>query len=222
MTTARAPTTGNITRVLIVDDHPTVREGLGYRISHQPDMAVCGESADLDDALLKIADLQPDVVIVDIALKDSDGLDLIKEVRPQHRDIHMLVHSMYDESIYADRCLHAGAMGYVNKESDPDEVICAIRHVMAGQVHLSPAMTRKILARTCNGPEVRTQPVDTLTDRQLEIFCLIAKGRSASQIASSLSISVHTVERHVANLYRKIDARGRADATGWAIRHGLG
>ena len=217
MTTARSSVAGNTIRILIVDDHPTVREGLSYRISSQPDMTVCGDAADLDQALRRIDELQPDVVIVDISLKDSDGLDLIKEIKSRHTQVRMLVHSMYDETIYADRCLHAGAMGYVNKESDPDEVIRAIRDVVDGQVHVSPAMTRRIIGRQLTNHQPQTDPVDTLTDRQLEIFRLIAKGRSVSQIADCLSISVNTVETHRENIKRKLGVRSVAELNRQAV-----
>ena len=217
MNTARRSVTDRMVRVLIVDDHPTVREGLSYRISSQPDMTVCGDAADLDQALRRFDELQPDVVIVDISLKDSDGLDLIKEIKSRHTQVRMLVHSMYDETIYADRCLHAGAMGYVNKESDPDEVIRAIRDVVDGQVHVSPAMTRRIIGRRLTNHQPQTDPVDTLTDRQLEIFRLIAKGRSVSQIADCLSISVNTVETHRENIKRKLGVRSVAELNRQAV-----
>lgn len=204
-------------RVMIVDDHPTVREGLAFRVGAQPDMMVCGEASDVGEALQKVRDFNPDVMIVDIALKNSDGLELIKCIRSQHSGIRTVVHSMYDENIYADRCLRAGAMGYVNKEDDPNEVISAIRDVLAGYVHLSAAMTRQVLGRSVHGRESECDPVKTLTDRQLEVFRLIGKGRTASQIAADLYISVHTVETHRENIKRKLNAHTVSELTRHAV-----
>lgn len=204
--TPAATFTGKTMRILIVDDHPTVCEGLGHRINSQADMSVCGQAPDVGEALKKITELHPDVVIVDIALKSSDGLELIKAIKARFKCIRPLVHSMYEETVYADRCLHAGAMGYVNKESDPNDVIEAIRTVYSGRVYLSPAMSSLVLGRTVHGQSAESNPVDSLTDRQLEVFRLIGAGRSANQIANQLHISVHTVETHRDNIKRKLGA----------------
>ncbi len=204
-------------RVVIVDDHPALCEGLGHRISAQGDLEVCGHAADVDEALAKIRQVQPDVAIVDIALKDSDGLELIKALKSLHKQVRALVHSMYEESLYADRCLHAGAMGYVNKEADPDEVIKAIREILAGRVYLSPTMTSTILGRTVSGVEPQSDPIDTLTDRQLEIFRLIGEGLTAHQIADRLHISVHTVETHRENIKRKLNIDTASELTRRAV-----
>ncbi|MEZ6097817.1 MAG: response regulator transcription factor [Pirellulaceae bacterium] len=204
-------------RILIVDDHPALCEGLGHRISAQGDLSVCGQAADVDEALTLIRELHPDVVIVDIALKNSDGLELIKAVKSRHQRVRTLVHSMYDESLYADRCLHAGAMGYVNKEANPDDVIKAIREILAGRVYLSPSMTSTILSRTVSGEEPQADPIDTLTDRQLEVFRLLGDGQSAQQIAKRLHISVHTVETHRENIKRKLNVDTVAELTHRAV-----
>ncbi len=206
-----------LARIMIVDDHPTVCEGLAYCISAQPDMKVCGQAANVKDALKQIAQAKPDVVIVDIALKDSDGLELIKTIKARHKGVRSLVHSMYDESVYADRCLHAGALGYVNKEANPNEVIEAIRKVLAGRVHLSSAMTSKVLGRAVVGRESEIDPIEGLTDRQLEIFRLIGAGKTAAQIAEQLHISVHTVETHRDNIKRKLNVRTIPELTRAAV-----
>jgi DNA-binding NarL/FixJ family response regulator len=161
--------------------------------------------------------VQPDVVIVDIALKTSDGLELIKAIKAHHKRVRALVHSMYEESLYADRCLRAGAMGYVNKEANPDEVIKAVREILAGRVYLSPAMTSTILGRTVGGVEPQSDPIETLTDRQLEVFRLIGGGQSAQQIAKRLHISVHTVETHRANIKRKLNIDTVSELTRRAV-----
>lgn len=204
-------------RVMIVDDHPSLCEGLGHRISAQPDLSVCGQAADVDEALKKIRETNPAVVIVDIALKNSDGLELIKALNERHAAVRALVHSMYEDSLYADRCLHAGAMGYVNKEAHPDEVIRAIREILAGRVYLSAAMTSEVLGRTVNGGRPQADPIETLTDRQLEVFRLIGDGLTAGQIASRLHISIHTVETHRENIKRKLNVDNVSDLTRRAV-----
>lgn len=201
----RLGATQQTARIMIVDDHPSLCEGLGHRISAQPDLSVCGTAADVDEALKLIRELNPDLVIVDIALKNSDGLELIQALNSRDRRIPTLAHSMYDESLYADRCLHAGAMGYVNKASNPSEVVKAIREILAGRVYLSPEMTSTVLGRTVRGAAPASDPVDTLTDRQLTVFRLIGEGHSAHEIASRLHISVHTVDTHRENIKRKLN-----------------
>jgi DNA-binding NarL/FixJ family response regulator len=201
-----AATASKAARILIVDDHPALCEGLGHRIAAQPDMSVCGQAADVDEALAKVRELQPDVVIVDIALKSSDGLELVTALKSHYKHIRSLVHSMYEESLYADRCLRAGAMGYVNKGANPEEVVKAIRDVLAGRVYLSPTMTSKFLGRAVSGNEPQLDPVATLTNRQLEVFRLIGEGKTTAQLAEQMHISVHTVETHRENIKRKLGA----------------
>lgn len=206
-----------IFQILIVDDHPALCEGLGHRISAQPDLSVCGQAADVKEALQEIRRSNPDLVIVDIALKNSDGLELLKTIKSQYRHVRTLVHSMYEESLFADRCLHAGARGYVNKEADPDEVIHAIREILAGDVYLSPEMTRKVLSRTAGVGEAQSDPVETLTDRQLEVFRLIGEGLSSQKIARRLHISIHTVETHRENIKNKLDVGSAAELARRAV-----
>ena len=200
-------------RIMIVDDHPALCEGLGHRISVQPDLSVCGHAADVDEALKMICEMNPHVVIIDIALKNSDGLELIKALKTRHKHVRGLVHSMYEESLYADRCLHAGAMGYVNKEAHPDEVIKAIREILAGRVYLSPALTSEILGRTVSGTAPKCDPIETLTDRQWEVFRLIGEGFTVQKIATRLGISVHTVETHRENIKRKLNVDTASELT---------
>jgi len=205
--------TGKVARIMIVDDHPALCEGLDHRISSQEDMTVCGQAADVDEALQKIRLLNPDVAIVDIALKSSDGLELVKLLKSTQKHVRTLVHSMFEEVLYADRCLHAGAMGYVNKGAHPDDVIQAIREILAGRVYLSPKMTSEVLGRTVTGAAPHADPVDSLTDRQLEIFRLVGNGLSVSEIAERLHISVHTVETHRENIKRKLNVTSVSELT---------
>lgn len=191
-------------RIMIVDDHPTVREGLSHRINAQPDMMVCGTAADVQDALREVNNCNPNLIIIDISLKTGDGIDLVKAIAARYPKIRLLVHSMYDEGFYADRCLRAGAQGYVNKESDPNDVVRAIREILVGKIYLSEAMTAQVLGQTFRGQDSVSDAVTLLTDRQLEIFRLIGEGEGVREIAQRLKISVHTVETHRENIKRKL------------------
>lgn len=204
-------------RIMVVDDHPALCEGLGHRIESQADMTICGQAADVNEALQKIPELDPDVVIVDIALKNSNGMELIKAIQSRFKRVRTLVHSMYQEALYADRCLRAGAAGYVNKEAHPDEVIKALREILAGRIYLSSALTSEMLVRTARGTPPQTGVIGSLTDRQLEVFRLIAEGLSAQRIADRLHISVHTVETHRENIKRKLNV----DTIGELTRHAV-
>src|ERR1700687_1291230 len=164
-------------RILIVDDHPAVREALALRIGRQPDLEVCGEAADMSEALRLVADTQPDLVVIDISLKTGSGIDLIQRIKDRKDGGRMLVWSMHSESLYAERALRAGALGYINKDQATDKIVEAIRRVLEGKVYLSDAMTEKMLQRAVGGgEEVTRAPLDVLADRELEVFRLIGQG----------------------------------------------
>lgn len=214
------------TRVLIVDDHPAVREALALRIGRQPDLEVCGEAADVADALRLVADAQPDVAVVDITLKSGNGIDLIKRIRDRNDDVRILVWSMHSESLYAERALRAGALGYVNKDQATDRIVEAIRRVLTGKVWLSETMAERMLQRAVG----RTQevsahaPVDVLADRELEVFRLIGEGVKTANIAERLHLSVKTVETYRDRIRRKLDLSDGTKlaqyATQWVLENG--
>ena len=183
-------------RILIVDDHPIVRRGLRELIAHTPDLEVCGEAADIAEALQQVKSTRPDLVVVDVSLKSGSGIELIKQIKALDARIKMLVSSVYDESLYAERALRAGAMGYINKEEALDNIIGAIRQVLSGRVYLSGDMTNRMLFRSVNGEKGERSSIDTLSSRELEIFELIGRGCTTSQIASKLHRSVKTIEAH--------------------------
>jgi DNA-binding NarL/FixJ family response regulator len=194
-------------RVLIVDDHPAVREALALRIGRQPDLEVCGEAADMSEALRLIADTEPDVAVVDISLKTGNGLDLIKRIRDRNDHIRILVWSMHSESLYAERALRAGALGYVNKDQATDRIVEAVRRVREGKVWLSAAMTERMLQRAVGErrQEVARSPLDALADRELEVFRLIGEGVKTAEIAERLNLSVKTVETYRDRIRQKLD-----------------
>jgi DNA-binding NarL/FixJ family response regulator len=213
-------------RVLIVDDHPAVREALALRIGVQRDLEVCGEAADLDEALRLVAETEPDVAVVDISLKTGNGIDLIKRVKARHEHVRILVWSMHSEALYAERALHAGALGYVNKDQATDKIVEAIRQVLAGKVYLSQAMTERMLQRAVGGgrEEVTRSPLDVLADRELEIFRLIGQGVKTAEIAQRLHLSVKTVETYRDRMRRKLDLSDGTKlahyATQWVLENG--
>jgi DNA-binding NarL/FixJ family response regulator len=194
-------------RVLIVDDHPAVREALAIRIGRQRDLEVCGEAADLSEALRLVAETQPDVAVIDISLKTGNGIDLIKRIRDRNDHVRMLVWSMHSEALYAERALRAGALGYVNKDQATDRIIEAIRQVLTGKVYLSAAMAERLLQRAVGGApaEATRSPLNVLADRELEVFRLIGEGVKTAEIAERLHLSVKTVETYRDRIRRKLD-----------------
>src|SRR6516165_493776 len=213
-------------RVLIVDDHPAVREALALRIGRQPDLEVCGEAADMSDALRLIADARPDVAVVDISLKAGNGIDLIKRIKDRNDHIRMLVWSMHSESLYAERALRAGALGYINKDQATDRIVEAVRRVLAGKVWLSDAMAERMLQRAVGERrhEVTRSPLDALADRELEVFRLIGHGVKTAQIAERLHVSVKTVETYRDRIRQKLDLSDGTElahyATQWVLENG--
>ena len=198
-------------RVLVVDDHPVVRQGLRLLIDHESDLEVCAEAETVADALEAITKHKPDVAVVDLSLRGTSGLELIKDIRVRHADLPVLVLSMSDESVYAERVLRAGARGYLMKEAATDEVLTALRRVLDGGIYLSDAMASRLLAQLVRGvPADGGSPVDRLSDRELEVFGLIGRGLGTGEIARRLHLSPKTIETYRAHIKQKLNL---ADAT---------
>jgi DNA-binding NarL/FixJ family response regulator len=213
-------------RVLIVDDHPAVREALAIRISRLNDLEVCGEAANIDEALQLVESARPHVAIIDIVLKSGDGLELIKRIKARNDKVRMLVWSMYGEHLYAERALRAGAMGYITKEEATDKIIEAIRQVLAGRIYVSEPLREKLLARTV-GQHVEPpaeSPTNLLTDRELAVFRLIGRGATTGAIASQLGLSVHTIETYRERIKTKLGFKSGAELTResiqWVLENG--
>jgi len=199
-------------RIMIVDDHPVVRHGLRELLSHEPDLELCGEAESAEEALRLVGSLAPDVVIVDILLKGTNGIDLVKRLRALYPGCRMLVASMHDESFLAERALRAGAMGYVCKQEPVERMLEAIRNVMRGAVYLTPDMTVRIVqAATPRGRGDGASSIPRLSDRELEVFEAIGRGRSTRAIAESLNLSVKTVETHRENIKRKLSLKNSTE-----------
>lgn len=184
-------------RVLLVDDHPVLRKGLAQLINQDPRLAVCGEAEDAPQAIKAIETLLPDLVIMDISLKLGNGIELLKTVNPHFPDLPVLVLSMHDETLYAERSLRAGAMGYLMKDEAAEQVLFAIGRVLAGEIFLSNRMkSRMMLQFAGRNGKARSSTLDQLTDRELEVFRLIGAGHTTRQIADHLHLSMHTVQAY--------------------------
>ena len=204
-------------RILIVDDHPLVRAGFAQLIGDCPDLEVCGEAGDMAEALRQIEATRPDLAIIDLSLAGGSGLDLIERVHARNQRLLMLVASMHDETLYAERVLAAGARGYINKQEAQDRIILAIRQVLGGKVYLSPAMTERALnGMVDTGAEKRD--IDSLSNRELQVFELIGRGHSASRIAEQLNLSIKTIETHQAHVKKKLGLGSAHELTQRAIR----
>jgi DNA-binding NarL/FixJ family response regulator len=200
------------TRVLLVDDHPILRRGLAQLINQEADMAVCGEAEDAPKAFQAVSTLTPDIAVVDISLKGGNGIELIKNVKARFPDLPILVLSMHDESLYAERALRAGSLGYIMKEEAIEQVLVAIRKVLTGEIFLSDKMKAKLLQQLANGRgKTITSPIEHLTDRELEVFRLIGEGRSTRQIAAELHLSVRTVEAYREYIKGKLNLKNSTE-----------
>jgi DNA-binding NarL/FixJ family response regulator len=194
------------TRVLLVDDHPIVRQGLTQLINRQGDLEVCGEAEDAFAAEEAAAALKPDLAVVDISLKDKDGIDLIKILKARHPQLPILVFSMHEESTYAERALHAGASGYIMKQEGTENLVAAVRRILSGRIYLSEDMESRILqAAVRAGPAKPASLLERLSDRELQVFELTGQGLGTRQIAEKLFLSVKTVETYRAQIKRKMN-----------------
>lgn len=193
-------------KVLVVDDHPIIREGLADLINKEKDLTVCGWAEDIPQALEAIRKLQPDVVTVDISLKGTSGLDLIKHIKAQFPNLPVLTLSVHEESFYAERAIRAGAKGYITKQEATRKVIMAIRQVLDGRLYLSEEMKEKLLHVLVGdrSSEAGTSRVGSLTDRELEVFGLLGQGKGTRQIAERLFLSVKTVETYRSRIKEKL------------------
>ena len=213
-------------RILIIDDHPSVREALGLRIDRQPDLEVCGEAEDTPEALRLIEETKPDAAVVDISLKTGDGIDLIKRIKDRDPNVRTLVWSMHPESLYAERALRNGAMGYVNKDQATDTIVEAIRRVLAGKVYLSDAMAERMLHRAVGGEteDLTRSPMDVLTDRELEVFRMVGAGVKTAEIAEQMHLSIKTIETYRDRIRKKLDLKDGTQlahfATQWILNNG--
>ncbi|MBL9167035.1 MAG: response regulator transcription factor [Verrucomicrobiales bacterium] len=206
-------------RILILDDHPIMRQGLAQLLAHEPDLQVCGEANEAREALANIPKTLPDLLLADLSLPDRSGLELIKDLQLQFPELKVLVLSMHDESLYAERVLRAGGRGYVMKQEGGRKLLEAIRKVLDGHIYVSEKIAGKILEIFAGRrQQAATSPVELLTDRELEVFQLIGQGLSTQAIASRLSVSVKTVEVHRVNIKSKLQLATLPELVHQAVR----
>jgi DNA-binding NarL/FixJ family response regulator len=206
-------------RIFLVDDHPLVREGLTNLINEQNDLIVCGEAEDSAGAITGITKTRPDVVLVDISLKNESGLELVKNLESQFPLVALIVLSMHDEALYAERALRAGARGYVMKRESTKSVLASIRRVLEGGVYVSERVVNSMARRFSSSPKgVENSPVERLSDRELEIFRLLGQGRTTAQIAEDLHLSLKTVQAYCARAKEKFGVSSLGELLRAAIR----
>ncbi|MGA3180650.1 MAG: response regulator transcription factor [Verrucomicrobiota bacterium] len=206
-------------KVFIVDDHPLVREWLTNLIQQEADLTVCGESESAPEAFAAIGARRPDVAVVDISLKDSSGIELIKDLKESYPEVAVLVLSMHEESHYAQRALRAGARGYVMKRETTKEVIEAIRRIREGKIYLSGPLAEAMTAQFVEGKKLASQsPLEQLSDRELEVFDMLGRGLGTRQIAERLRISLKTVQAYCARMKEKLNLGSGTELLREAIR----
>ena len=222
---AATTTTGGKSTVLLVDDHPIIRQGLAMLINEEADLVVSGEAGDAAAALRAIESSRPDVAIVDIFLKEENGVDLVRTIHQRWPDLPVLVLSMHRESLHGERVLRAGARGYIMKQEATENIIRAIRKVLAGDVFVS----ERLAARLAGGREGAASragreggPLERLSDREFEVFSLIAQGMGPTEMANRLSVSVKTIETHRENIKSKLNLKNGSALTRFAIEYAMG
>jgi DNA-binding NarL/FixJ family response regulator len=221
--TAKAVPSGNgkknAVRVLIVDDHPLLRKGVGQLIDQEKDLSVVGEAEDAQKAITAIEDTKPDIALIDITLNGASGIELLKNVKSRFPKLKMLVLSMHDESVYAHRALRAGASGYIMKQEGSEKVLTAMRKVLRGEVYLSERLGDRMLHTLVNGrTSLTSSPVEELSDRELEVFNLIGQGHGTRPIAEKLHLSIKTIESHRAHIKEKLNLQNATELVHHAIQ----
>ncbi|MBI5688162.1 MAG: response regulator transcription factor [Verrucomicrobia bacterium] len=210
---------GRKTNILIVDDHPIARRGLAQLINQEPDLQVCADVENMTQALEVMESRRPDLVIVDISLKESSGLELVRSIKARFDDLPMLVFSMHEEALCAERALEAGALGYVMKQEPTEIIMAAIRRVLEGHTYLSELMTSRLLNKPASAPSKKAMsPLHALSSREFEVFALIGQGKRTVDIAAMLHLSVKTIESHRAHILKKLKLRGWYELSRYAFQ----
>ena len=207
-------------KVLLVDDHPLIRQGLGQLINQELGLEVCGEAEEASQALKTIAALKPDIVVLDLSLKGMNGLELLKILKSRYPKMPVLVLSMHEESLYAERSLRAGARGYIMKQEGTEKVVTAIRKVLSGEIYVSENLTNRMLSRLADHPmDGANSPLESLSDRELEVFQLIGQGMGTRQIADKLCISIKTVESYREHIKQKLKLKNSVELVHQAVHY---
>ncbi len=206
-------------KILVVDDHPMIQEGLVRLVDNEQDLAICGQADDALEALKAISETKPDVVVVDISLKSSSGIELMKSIKAQYPKLPVLILSMHNEALYAERALRAGAMGYIMKQEASEKLLTAIRHVLGGQIYVSDKVSKRLIRKLARGKaDMVASPIDSLSDRELEVFYLIGQGYGTSQIAEKLYLSIKTIETYRTHIKEKLNLENSHELLQYAIQ----
>lgn len=212
-------TNPDIINIIIVDDHPIVRQGLSQLIEHEPDLKVCAQAEDAPEAMALIKKSRPDFAIVDISLKETSGMELIKDIKAAYPNMPILALSMHDESLYAERALRAGARGYLMKSEGTTKVVDAVRKITEGRIYVSDSITAKMMNKIVGGePNVGVSAIDKLSDRELEVFSLIGQGYGTRLIAERLHLSIKTIETYRSHIKEKLNLSDATELLQYAIR----
>ncbi|PWU05680.1 MAG: DNA-binding response regulator [Verrucomicrobia bacterium] len=209
----------NIGRIFLIDDHRLFREGLKRIFAEETDLVVCGEATNSKNVFVQIPQMKPNLILIDISLPGMDGLELVKSLRTQYPQIWLMILSMHDEELYAERALRAGAKGYITKRASITELLSAIRTVLKGEIFLSSACSKRLIYSLFNQRAESKKGIEQLSDRELEIFRLVGEGFTTGEIAQSLSISIKTVEAHRGNIKQKLKLGSSAELLRMAIAH---
>jgi DNA-binding NarL/FixJ family response regulator len=211
-------------RIFLVDDHPLVRRGVADVIAGEPDLEICGEAGDVAEAMHELERTVPDLVVVDLSLKSGHGIELIENIKARDPRVKTLVSSMHDETLFAERVLQAGAMGFVSKQEPPETLVQAIRQVLRGEVYLSSRMTSRLLHRVATGTVQQENPIQSFSNREIEVFEMIGQGLTIQQIAVRLHLSPKTVETHREKIKQKLNVKSSAElnrrAVQWVLERG--
>ena len=200
-------------KVLVVDDHPIVRHGLAQLISCESDLEISGEATNISGALRQVETNPPDVAVIDISLDGDNGIELVEEIKAKWPAVKILVSSIHDERVFAGRALRAGAMGYICKREDLGKLVAAIHQILRGEIYLSPDMTTRLLRRAAVGQSLDRDPVETLSNRELQVFEMIGQGMTTVQIARKLDVSPKTIESHRKQIKAKLNLQNSAQLT---------
>lgn len=211
-------------KLMIVDDHPIVRCGLADLLTRELDVEVQAGTDNVADAMKELESFHPDLIVVDVSLNNSSGIELITKVKALYPDMKTIAWSMFDEKVFAERALKAGAMGYVNKREPIENMVRAVRDVLKGEIYLSPQMATRLVHRICGGEDSAEDPIQRLSNRELEVFQMLGSGMTSKQIARSLNLSPKTIEAHRESIKAKLDLKNAAElnrrAVQWTLENG--
>lgn len=205
-------------RIVIVDDHPSVRRGIADLIAREADLEVCGEAGDTTEALRVVKAVSPHLVLIDLSLQGGHGIELIEQIKALGGEARMLVVSMHDEALFAERVLRAGAMGYINKQEPAEKLLEAMRQVLGGQIYLSHAMAARLLHSVVGGQPLEQDPIQGLSNRELEVFEMIGEGMATKEIARRLDLSSKTIESHREKIKAKLNVSNSAELSRRAVQ----